>query len=114
MTQFDAKKADATLGRTINWRGQSGRNYPLVEQELESFGLQDNGLYLIAKGLDALWIGTATDIIEDQASRARFRDALKRASSVLRLTPPEDDIERMKMVCDIEAGGLAGALTLVS
>lgn len=114
MTQVDCNPTQKSPKRPVNWRGQSGRYYALIEEQLESFGLLGDDLYLIAEGIHARWIGTATDIIEDQASRARFRIAINKASSVLRLTPPQDHIERMKMVCDIEAGELAGALSLVS
>lgn len=114
MTEVDINQADKATKHAVNWRGQSGRYYPLVEEQLDSFALEGDDLYLVAKGTKASWIGTALDIIGDQASRAQFREAMITASSVLRFQAPEDDVERMRMICDIEAGTLAGALSLVT
>jgi hypothetical protein len=99
----------------VQWRGESGRFYTLAGEDIENFTLNPDDLYLVAEDGQARWIGTAADIVSDIASRSRFRAALKRASSVLRLSAPSDEVERMRMAYDIEHGGLAeSGLSLVS
>lgn len=110
----EPKPAGAVSARSVNWRGQSGRYYALSQEQLEDFVLEGHDLYVIAEGDKARWSGTAEDIIDDQASRARFRAAVKVASSILRMSAPDDGVERMKTQWDIEGGQLAGALALVT
>ena len=59
-----------------SWRGRSGRSYAVTPLSLADFMLEPGCLYLVAKGGNALWVGSAEDIIADQQSRARFRLAL--------------------------------------
>jgi len=96
------------LARPVKWRGRSGRSYALREEQLENFVLEGSDLYVIAEGNTPRWIGTAEDLIEDQVSRARFRAAVKVASTVLRLPNAGNDVERMTAVWDIEGGHLDG------
>ena len=91
----------------MNWQGRSGRCYALFQEHLENFVLRGTDLYVIAEGDSPRWIGTAGDLIEDQSSRARFRAAVKVASSVLRLSDMSNDVERMAATWDIEGGHLA-------
>jgi hypothetical protein len=97
----------------VKWRGRSGRYYALFQEHLDNFVLESGDLYVIAEGDRPRWIGTAGDLIEDQTSRARFRAAVKVASTVLRLTDVGNDLERMTAVWDIEGGHLAGSPAMV-
>jgi len=106
--------SDTTLAQSVNWRGQSGRYYTLTQEPLDDFALTSHDLYVVTLGDQAGWTGTAGDIINDQASRTRFRAALKSATAVLRLNAAtEDHVERMKIQWDVEGGRMAGALSLV-
>lgn len=96
-----------TLATVVEWCGQSGRAYKLFRERLENFVLTGKNLYVIVQGNETLWIGTAGDIIDDHASRASFRAALKVASSVLRLGEKTNDVQRMKIKWDLEGGYLA-------
>ena len=113
-SSHDSLISGENLAQSINWRGQSGRYYTLAQQPRDSFKMSGHDLYVVAKDNQASWTGTADDLIVDQASRARFRHAMKVATSVLRLEAPADDVERMKIQWDLEGGQLAGALCLVS
>ena len=104
--ETDTKIAGRLSADAVNWRGQSGRYYALFQEHLENFVLKGQDLYVIARGNKAQWIGTAGDIIEDQASRARFRAAVKEASAVLRFSAPGDSVQRMKAKWDLEGGQL--------
>jgi len=90
--------------RTARWQGGSGRVYPALAENRDSFLFDDESLYVLVEAGVAGWIGTARDLIEDEASRARFRRVVHRASAVLRLECPDDDVERMCLVYDIDAG----------
>jgi len=101
------------LPRPVNWLGRSGRSYALVPEQIEDFVLEGRDLYVIAEGEKLRWIGTAGDLIQDQVSRARFREAVKVASSVLRLSNAGNDVERMTAVWDIEGGHLVDTPAMV-
>lgn len=90
------------LARPVNWRGRSGRYYALSPERLEDFMLRGTELYLIARGTLVLWAGSSTDVIADPQSRARFRLALAAADRVFHVEAPEDDIERMTIIWDLE------------
>jgi hypothetical protein len=88
--------------RTVNWRGKSGRHYPLALRRLDDFLLEAGALYLVANGAMVLWVGTDADVINDQQSRARFRLAIDCADRVFTLACPSDDVEKMTLVWDLE------------
>ena len=92
---------------SIKWQGRSGRFYPLVQEKLDDFVLSDDDLYVIAEGNNPRWIGTADDLIIDGNSRAKFRAAVKVASSILRVSSEKSESERMRVAWDIEGGHLA-------
>jgi len=98
-------KLDQTRGavsRTFNWRGKSGRAYPLTLRRIEDFLLETGTLYVVANGAMVLWVGTDADVINDQQSRARFRLAIDCADRVFSLDTPLDDVEKMTLVWDLE------------
>lgn len=110
----EVKSADINEVPTIRWCGQSGRYYALFQEPLENFALKGHDLYVVAEDTKARWIGTASDIIDDHASRTRFRAAIKTATTVLRLPGPNDSRARITAIWDIEGGQIAGKLSLVS
>lgn len=86
----------------------------LFHEKLENFVLTGKNLYVIIVEGEARWIGTAGDIIDDQSSRARFRAALKVASTVLRLAEKTNDVQCMKIKWDLEGGQLVDTPELAS
>jgi|SRR5690606_10862947 len=82
-----------------HWLGQSGRDYALSPESLDSFAMEEADLYMIAKGQNVLWVGSTDDLVADPTSRSRFRLALACATQVLRLTTPED---RLATIWDLE------------
>ncbi len=100
----DDETRDIPAPHAVGWRGRTGHEYALWQEDPASFVLKGHDLYVITDGDTARWIGTADDIIDDQASRARFRAAMAIASSVLRLPAPADVVERMKTQWDLEGG----------
>lgn len=92
-----------SFASVCNWRGASGRLYSLVPDDLDSFALVGADLYVIAAGDLIVWVGAASDLVADAASRSRFRLALKCADAVFHLTAPEGEIKRMTLICDLEA-----------
>ncbi|MDP1732710.1 MAG: hypothetical protein Q8L54_16350 [Devosia sp.] len=99
------------FGRQVNWRGRSGRLYALAPLRLEEFALRNSDLFLIARGSLALWAGSADDVINDTASRARFRLALDCADRVFHVDAGDDEIERMTVVWDLEGAEPVAGLT---
>lgn len=83
----------------VHWLGQSGRDYVLRSERLDSFAMTDNGLYVIAKGTHVLWVGSTQDLVADPVSRRRFRLALDCATQVYSLDAPED---RLGTIWDLE------------
>ncbi len=49
-----------------------------------------------------MWVGSAHDVINDAASRARFRLALEAADRAFAVDADDDDLSRMTMVWDLE------------
>lgn len=82
-----------------HWRGQSGRNYALRIESLDSFAMTESRLYLIAKGSNVLWAGSTQDLVADPMSRTRFRLALDCATHVYSLDVHED---RLAILWDLE------------
>ena len=89
-------------GRQVNWRGRSGRFYALAPERLETFALTTSGLYLLARGAVPVWVGSADDVINDAASRARFRLALEAADRAFLVDAQTDELSRMTVVWDLE------------
>jgi hypothetical protein len=85
-----------------SWRGRSGRLYAVTPLSLADFMLEPGALYLIAKGPNALWVGSAEDIIADQQSRARFRLALGCADRAFRVETGGNEDERLASIWDLE------------
>ena len=73
-----------------HWLGQSGRDYALTPEHLDSFVMSDADLTVIAKGHHVLWVGSSQDLVADPVSRVRFRLAMDGATSVYRLPAPAD------------------------
>lgn len=104
MNSMDAFPNGKPHPRPMVWRGRSGRCYTLVPERQENFVLAHGDLYLIAKDDDVRWVGTAGDLIDDQASRQRFRSAVAEASAIFRMAGPRDELARMTIAWDLEAG----------
>jgi hypothetical protein len=88
--------------RAVSWRGRSGQFYALTCERLEDFSLSTAALSVITSGSIVLWVGSATDVINDAMSRARFRLALDCADRVFSLPAPGDEVQRMTMIWDLE------------
>jgi hypothetical protein len=101
------------FARMVSWMGRSGRTYGLVGESLDQFAMTESDLYLIAKGGNALWVGSTNDLVGDPMSRSRFRLALDCADRVFRLVTPGTDGERLSTIWDLEGAepmqGLAAA-----
>ena len=93
---------DSAPLRLTSWRGRSGQTYGLRLLSFNNFVLEPDVLYLIAKGSNALWVGSDEDVIADHASRARFRLALGCADRVFRVETDASDVERMTTIWDLE------------
>jgi hypothetical protein len=89
----------ASAGRLVHWIGRSGRSYPLLTENVETFSLGEGDIHLLAKGSHVLWVGSAGDLVADAMSRTRFRLALDCATHVLRLAAGAD---RHGVVWDLE------------
>lgn len=94
--------APASLSGRVLWRGRSGRAYTLSIEPVAHFQLVPDALYVLASGPMVTWVGTYADLVEDAASRARFRLAMEIASAAFRLDLPTDDISRMTVAWDLE------------
>lgn len=90
--------------RPISWRGRSGRTYMLRAEGIENFVLDDSELYVLTEGDRPCWVGTAGDVIADEVSRAKFRAAVRVASSVLSIARPADAVASMTAAWDLEGG----------
>lgn len=99
---LDKRLSQPAFSRPVNWRGRSGRYYALSPERLETFTLNGNDLYLIARGSLVLWAGSSDDVIRDAQSRSRFRLALTCADRVFQVEAGMDDVERMTIVWDLE------------
>jgi hypothetical protein len=97
--------------RRVHWRGRSGRDYQLVNENLDRFALVEDGLYLIAKGKLVLWVGTSGDLVADPTSRTRFRLALDCADRVFRVEIASDELTRLTTVWDLEGAEPASELS---
>lgn len=86
----------------VTWMGRSGRLYEVAGENLDQFRMTPSDLYLIAKGGNVLWVGSANDLVGDPLSRARFRLALDCADRVFRLVAPGAESERLGIIWDLE------------
>jgi len=98
------------LRRAERWQGRSGRSYDLVGEDIERFALSDVALHVMAKGRLVLWVGSATDLVSDPASRARFRLAIDCADRVYRMAEGARDGERLALIFDLEGAEPQAAL----
>lgn len=92
----------SSTAEATNWRGRSGRYYALERLPVEHFALDSDGLYLLARGADVLWVGTEAEVVGDAARRAAFRTALRVANAAFRIDPPAGEVDRMTMAWDLE------------
>jgi hypothetical protein len=101
---LDRRVSQPSFSRPANWRGRSGKYYALTPIRLADFMLEENELYLIARGSVVLWAGASADVISDPQSRSRFRLALATADRAFHVEAGSDDVERMTIVWDLEGG----------
>lgn len=90
------------MAQSAQWQGRSGRIYGLSPESLDGFSMNQGELYLIAKGGNALWVGSTDDLISEPMSRARFRLALDCADRVFRLALADEQENRLATIIDIE------------
>ncbi len=88
----------------VNWQGYSGRNYPLSKEHLEDFVLLEQNIYIIVAKELACWVGTADDLVNNEVSRSRFREAIKIADCVFCFKDNSDEMSKLSIVWDIEGG----------
>lgn len=103
MALAERRMAGAIPARQVNWRGRSGRFYALAPEPLDSFVLEPDRLYLLARGGVPMWVGTAHDVIHDAPSRSRFRLALAAADRAFVVETEADELSTMTTVWDLEA-----------
>lgn len=89
------------------WQGGSGRHYPINEQSVSDFLLNDTNLYMLVANNRAVWVGTSDDLIRDSASRTQFRSAISYASTAYEMALPADDTARVCLCADLLNGQLA-------
>jgi len=94
-------------GHPVSWQGRSGRLYALCSENLEHFAMDENGLFVLAKGRNVLWVGAADELVADPMSRARFRLAMTCADKVFRLAATDLPGERLTMIYDLEGAAPA-------
>jgi hypothetical protein len=95
------------------WIGQSGQRYRLEPVSFSGFQLRDGEIHVLVAGTDALWAGSADDVVSDPLSRSRFRDAMVKDVAVYRLEPTPDEDMRIMIAWDIANGRPAAPLKLV-
>ncbi|HHG89679.1 MAG TPA: hypothetical protein ENJ90_04250 [Devosia sp.] len=93
-----------TASDTQAWQGASGNIYALRVVSVERFVLGDFHAYLLANAGQAIWVGTARDVIDDQISRSQFRRAISKATSAFELDMPRDEHQRLLLLADLETG----------
>ena len=99
------------FARIVSWMGRSGRAYGLVGENLDQFAMTESDLYLIAKGGNALWVGSTSELVGDPMSRSRFRLALDCADRVFRLVTPGAESERLSTIWDLEGAAPSQSLS---
>ena len=111
IVDFEHRKIAKASTPANLWRGRSGALHPFVAEPLDSFGLDPSVLHVIAGGPLVLWVGSATDIVADASSRARFRLAMSCADRVFAVAAPTDEVARATMIWDLEGAEPCGALS---
>ena len=107
--QLEASEAEKGI---LDWTGQSGRHYRLMPDSLPGFQLSDNHVHVLVCGDEAVWAGSAGEVVNDPHSRARFRAAMERDVVVYRLEPtPEADVRAM-VAWDIVNGASSASMPL--
>ena len=91
-----------SFAQICNWRGASGRLYALTPDAIDAFALSGSDLYVVAEGASVVWVGSSGDLINDAASRARFRQAMRHADAVFHMAGAVGDVERMTLAWDLE------------
>lgn len=94
---FSARGGDGVL-----WAGRSGRQYAMTDEPRGHTALATGRLYVLAEKGVARWAGTVRDLVEDQASRARFRKASANGAALFSMPAPADELALMTLVWDIE------------
>ncbi|VAW21760.1 hypothetical protein MNBD_ALPHA11-1648 [hydrothermal vent metagenome] len=89
-----------------NWQGGTGKFYPVDEIGLKDFTLSDTSIYLLVLNNRAVWIGGASDLIEDSFSRSQFRQAIKLATAAYKIPCPRHEYQRVGLISDLLAGHL--------
>lgn len=103
MTAFgNSRFMQSSLARVVSWVGRSGRCYGMVGESIDHFVMTQTDVYLIARGDEALWVGSSVDLVSDPTSRSRFRLALGRGDRVFRVLTPGADSERLGTIWDLE------------
>lgn len=104
-----------TEAGTVPWTGRSGRRYWLTPASPADVQVTDDTICLLAVmadgGESALWTGTAETLISDPASRNLFRAVLPRASAAYVMKAPEDEIDRLTVLWDLDTSSRAAART---
>lgn len=94
--------ATLRLATSIMWIGRSGRRHVLQRVLQEGHVLAEGALYALVDGNAIAWAGTAQNLIEDQASRARFRRAAGEGAVLFSLPAPDEELACMTLVWDLE------------
>ena len=98
----DLQLKQSGFTRVVSWTGRSGQSYGLVGESLDRFAMTETDLYVIAKGGNALWVGSTLDLVSDPLSRSRFRLAMDCADGVFRLVTPAAESDRFSMIWDLD------------
>jgi len=88
--------------RTAQWIGRSGRSYHLAAENLDSFTMEEDSLFLLARGSHVLWVGSSGELVADPLSRSRFRLAMSCADRIFSLVALDDAAQRLATIWDLE------------
>lgn len=99
---------------TLLWIGHTGRQYRLLPESVTGFQLSEHDMHVLVAGENALWSGSAGDVVADPQSRAGFRAAMARAVAVYRIEPPPSEDMRSIVGWDIINGHPAEPLLRAS
>ena len=88
----------------VMWTGHTGRQYRLLPESVSGFQLLEGQVHVLVMGSEALWSGSAGDVVADPQSRARFRAAMAKDVAVYRIEPPPDEETRVMVAWDILKG----------
>lgn len=87
---------------SIMWIGRSGRRYVLKPVFEQGHVLVEGALYVLVDDNVIVWVGTAQNLIEDQASRARFRRSAGEGAVLFSLPAPDEELACMTLAWDLE------------